>query len=449
MLPVDLETIEAPLAERLAREGRGVQLHGPVGRAQVLGIPPSNLLRRTIGIAQQPVVVLAFGARAGIDGQRRPPQLRLESGRVNALYHGLHVRIAGRELGRVRPPVAFGDLPAVVDHRPAEAELLHHRQAVEDLLRCELAAIAPRAPDRLERVLRRRRNLQALMLHERGVGAQRGEMIAAVHAHESARGVEARTGRQRKGALRAQRQFRVAAALAAHRQRHQFRRQFNVADRQADVATPNVDDRRAAAVIGTVHAEEVAARVAGFKRQQPIRAAFVGRRLVRPERRFARAGLRSDLITLARVAQHAQRGGAVVGITDSQEQPVRPRRVACDLDALDYGARVPGENDRVPNTQLVADFGLRAALKLEVAQLTADREQRFRLAERPQGLRAVEGADHATVHLGVELEPQAVAGGGERSQHHEAQGNHGRIIACRSLLMRPATDRWANGQGIR
>ena len=261
-------------------------------------------------------------------------------------------------------------------------------------------------------------------------------MIAAVHAHESARGVEARTGRQRKGALRAQRQFRVAVALAAHRQRHQFRRQFHVADREPEVASPDVEDRSAAAVVGIVHAEEVAARVAGFKRQQPVGTAFVGGRLVRPERRLARAGLRSDLITLAGITQHPQRGGAVVGKTDAQEQPVRPRRVACDLDALDHGARAPGENDRVPNTQLVADFGFRATLKFEVAQLAAGREQRFRLAEGSQGLRVVQGADHAAAHLGIELEPQAVAGGSERSQHHEAQGDHGRIIACRSLPMR-------------
>ncbi len=43
-------------------------------------------------------------------------------------------------------------------------------------------------------------------------------------------------------------------------------------DRESDVAAPDVDDRGAAAVVGVVHAEVVAPRVAGLDGQHPVRA---------------------------------------------------------------------------------------------------------------------------------------------------------------------------------
>src|SRR6185503_7699730 len=88
-------------------------------------------------------------------GHRRPPQLRLESVGVNAIDHLFHVRIAGGEFLRVDIPIALDSLPAVVEGGPAKTELGDDGQGAVDLLNLEVAAVAPGAPDRLERLRRR------------------------------------------------------------------------------------------------------------------------------------------------------------------------------------------------------------------------------------------------------------------------------------------------------
>ena len=96
-----------------------------------------------------------------------------------------------------------------------------------------------------------------------------------------------------------------------------------MADRHPNVATPYVQHRRAPAVVAVVHAEEIAALVARANRQQPVRAAFVGRGLVRPERGLSVPGGRCEFIAIVGVAEHLERCAAEVGVdADGYGSPV-------------------------------------------------------------------------------------------------------------------------------
>src|SRR5688572_30999324 len=95
VLAVDLEPVESPFTERLARKGGGILANALDGGAEVLRVPPGDLAGRAVGVAQQPVRVLALRARSGIRAHRRPPQLRLEPGCVDAVDQRFHVGIAG------------------------------------------------------------------------------------------------------------------------------------------------------------------------------------------------------------------------------------------------------------------------------------------------------------------------------------------------------------------
>ena len=67
--------------------------------------------------------------RAGIGGQRRPPQLGLETFGVNLVHQRPHVGVAIRKLLRLQEPIALRGLPAVIQRDPGEAEFLHDGQA--------------------------------------------------------------------------------------------------------------------------------------------------------------------------------------------------------------------------------------------------------------------------------------------------------------------------------
>src|SRR5262249_37165249 len=189
VLAVDLEAVESPLAERLADERPSVRPHALFGGTQIEHVPPRDLAGRAVRVAQEPVGMLALGAGARGGGERRPPELRAESGGMDLVDERLHVGAAAGEL-RVRgSPVALRDLPAVVERDPAEAELLHERNRRQNLLHRELRAQAiprPRAPDRLEGVGRRRRERHALAEHEPAVEDERREGVAAMDRDERA-----------------------------------------------------------------------------------------------------------------------------------------------------------------------------------------------------------------------------------------------------------------------
>src|SRR5436309_3348572 len=92
-----------------------------------------------------------FGAWIG--GQRRPPQLSLETLGVSFVYQRPHIRVAVRKLLRLQEPVPLRGLPSVIQRDPGEAEFFNDGKRAVDLAGLDLAAVSPGAPDRTERAL--------------------------------------------------------------------------------------------------------------------------------------------------------------------------------------------------------------------------------------------------------------------------------------------------------
>ena len=89
---------------------------------------------------------------------------------------------------------------------------------------------------------------------------------------------------------------RTVARLPGDRKKDVLRRELEVADREPDVAPPDVDDRRAAAIIGGVHAQVVLLAKAPRNRKHPVRPLLVGAALVGPERGLGVAGTGGDRV---------------------------------------------------------------------------------------------------------------------------------------------------------
>ena len=62
MLPVDFQSVESPLLQRLAGKIRRVLPHARNRRTKVLRIPPADLAGGAVRVPQQPVGMLALGA---------------------------------------------------------------------------------------------------------------------------------------------------------------------------------------------------------------------------------------------------------------------------------------------------------------------------------------------------------------------------------------------------
>src|ERR1039457_6313874 len=91
-----------------------------------------------------------------------------------------------------------------------------------------------------------------------------------------------------------------------HRQRNQPGPHVYVSHCDANIAAPDVDDRRAAAVVAGVHAEKILLSEFDMQRYKPVWTFLIGTALVRPE------GWRAAIV------QRVQR----VGIIRSEERRV-------------------------------------------------------------------------------------------------------------------------------
>ena len=98
---------------------------------------------------------------------------------------------------RIEIPVADRDLPAVVEHRPAEPELARLGQRSQHLFDGEVALIAPAAPDRLVGGGRNFRLRHPALGENLAVGVERREEIAAMNGHEGLERREALARRKR------------------------------------------------------------------------------------------------------------------------------------------------------------------------------------------------------------------------------------------------------------
>src|SRR5262249_26089902 len=126
----------------------------------------------------------------GLGGERRPPELRAKSLFVDLIDQGPHIGIAVREFLLHESPVTVQRLPAIVDAYPGEAEFFDDRQRSNDLGRSKCAAVAPRAPDRLECRCWRRLQMNALRLHYVAISSQGSEVVSLVNHAEAAEGLD-------------------------------------------------------------------------------------------------------------------------------------------------------------------------------------------------------------------------------------------------------------------
>jgi hypothetical protein len=429
VLAVDLQAVEAPLAERLADERARVVADLVDGRAQVARVPPRDLARRPVRVLQEELGMLAADPRPRVRRERRPPDLRAQSGGVDPVDERLHVGVAARELLRDRPPVALGHLPAVVERRPAEAEPLRERQRRDHLVDGEVAAVAPRAPDRLERARRRGRQLDALFAHHRGVVGERPEVVAGVNGDERAQRLEPLARRERTRVREPDAEGRPVARGPRDGRRHVLRHELEVPDREPDVAAPHVDDRGPAAVVARVHAEEVLLPEADRHREHPVRALLVGAALVGPEGRLPglRRGLvrrRVDRILPLSPAFDSDRGGSHVRPGRPEDGDIRELVVQDDLDGFLDARGTAGKPVRVSLADRVGDGFLGSGTDdRKVGVLDAAGLQRLRCGEGTE-LRAfpIQDRDDAGVHARVELELDALARDGERRAAARGRG---------------------------
>ena len=409
VLAVDLQAVEAPLPDRLADEGPRLRADGLPGRTQVAGVPPRDLLERPVGVAEERVGARPLLRASGIRRERSPPQLGLEARRVDGVHERLHVGVASRVLRGDRRPVAFRHLPAVVEGHPAEAELLHDRQAGEDLVGREGAAVAPRAPDRLERRPRCHGRAEALAAHEPAVRREGPEVVALVHRHEGAQRREALARPEGTARREADRERRGGSVRARDRQRDEPWRRLHVAHGEAEAAPPHVHDRRAPSVVGGVHALVVVLGKADLEGQDPVGTLLVRAALVGPEGGLFPARRRRHGVAAVRPAPDVELSVAVVRVHGLHDREPREVVVEGDLDGPAEVARAgsqpvpPSAADRVGDRLLV--------LRLEPVphDLARFRVERFRRGEGTgHHLHAAPRRDDAASERLVELQADAL-----------------------------------------
>ncbi len=282
VLAVDLDAFEAPILENARHQLFGVGDGRLIGRAQIERVPPRDQLWRAVLVEQQHVRMIVQQIGAGIDGQRRHPQARLQAGGLDGDGQVAHVGIATRELLRIEIPVAFGGLPAVVEHRPFQAQLGRLGQGALNLFGRAGPVVAPGAPDAFVGTGRRGRGGQTAFGQDLAICGERREIVACVRRHECVERGEAVAGFQRHSLVHGHGYGR-AGGCGDDRQRYQLGRRLDMADGDAGIWTPDVDDGRAAAVVRRVHAHEVGLAETGLDRLYPVAAILVRRSRPRPE----------------------------------------------------------------------------------------------------------------------------------------------------------------------
>ena len=337
--------------------------------AEVEAVPPGNVLDGAVLVEQQHVGMIVQEVGSRRDRQRRVPEPRLQAGGANVRDQTAHVGLAVRILGAIGIPIADHRLPAVVDDGPLQAQLLHLGQRSLDQRRGAGAFVAPGAPDRLVGRRRRDRRRQAAFGHEAPIGTERGEIVAVVDRHEGLGRFEHLAGPE-VTLLAAADGHADGAALPLHGKRDALRRGLRVAHREPAVASPDIDDGRAAAVVGTPPCRESC----------PARIRV---RPVAPSRGDPRTSLRNSTRTRERArrtastrrvaigpAAKAQDPGAGVAIGDAHQRDAGmtliQRRLHGLLDAVDRGSR---QRDPRARTVGIVDAAPRLMMDREVGDM--------------------------------------------------------------------------------
>src|SRR5271165_7675887 len=96
---------------------------------------------------------------------------------MNSINQRLHIRIAMGVLLGIERPIPHIVLPSIVERDPNESQALDRRERIEQLLRLHRPSVAPRAPDRAKRVIRRRGHLETWFHHGAPEVGQSAEVI--------------------------------------------------------------------------------------------------------------------------------------------------------------------------------------------------------------------------------------------------------------------------------
>ena len=152
---------------------------------------------------------------------------------------------------------------------------------------------------------------------------QRLEIVAVVDGDEGTKCVNAFAGQY----------FQVATILhgdssftrVRHRdwQRNQARLRFEKADAEPHILPPHVHDRRAAAVVGVVHAEVILLREPGVERKHPVRALLVRTALIRPKGNWRRGILRINRVCVVVPLENRQLRFPGIRVGDVEDRKIR------------------------------------------------------------------------------------------------------------------------------
>jgi hypothetical protein len=139
----------------------------------------------------------------------------------------------------------------------------------------EIVLVAPATPDRLIGIRGYLRLRHAALGKYSAISIKRRKIIAAMNGYERLEGPKLLARGKRHRLIKLDRDPRTGRG-DRERQCYELRHRFHMAGGKPVIAPPDIDDRGAAAVIGGVHAHEVALNEASMQRLHPIAAVHIG-----------------------------------------------------------------------------------------------------------------------------------------------------------------------------
>ena len=286
VLAVELEPVESVVGDEFVNQGGLLAQHVFIYRRERPAEPPVYQLGLSVLAEDYGIGVFAEEFSAGIGGKGRPPELGLEAVSVEFVYHALHVGVAVGETLPGEVPVAFGNLVAVVEGGPFEAQFLHFREGAQYFIYGEAPLVTPCAPGGLVGFGHAHGHLHAHLVEQAGIVAERAEAVAFVHVDEAGVGVDSGIGGDGYGLVELLHQRDVCVVVAGflhNREADYLGSGLDVAGHHTRIPAPQADCRHTAAVVGVVHAHEVALAEFFAYGLEPVFAVGGGLALERPE----------------------------------------------------------------------------------------------------------------------------------------------------------------------
>src|SRR5215831_6602854 len=121
---------------------------------------------------------------------------------------------------------------------------------------------------------------------------------------------------------------------------NQFRPSLDVSYSNSNVAPPDVDDRRTAAIVVGIHALIIVLLKIGVQWQDPVGTFLVGAALIRPESRRAHIGLRVYRVRVVGPTFDREPGCSGISVLDIKERHRRKFVIDGDRDRLPQLSRL-------------------------------------------------------------------------------------------------------------